>query len=147
MDNNSLYPPGDSDFAPHRSAADALADEAFSQAVTMAAYGMNMLRGETSGLLVDRGHIRQVVNLLTVLCSTLIDTRDYRRNFDNSSLVNGAEDEDKETASSQTTARMEPKMQRVFLRDEAHRNLGCKSADLVLVLAVVVTLIAEVAHA
>ncbi|KAJ2493348.1 hypothetical protein IWW37_000632 [Coemansia sp. RSA 2050] len=55
------------------------ADEAYSQAATMAAYGADMLSSSLNGPTVDRGLVLQASNLLATLCATLMDTRDRHR--------------------------------------------------------------------
>ncbi|KAJ2061164.1 hypothetical protein GGI17_003274 [Coemansia sp. S146] len=58
---------------------DLAVDEAYSQAATMAAYGVELLRIELSGPYIHRRQIIQVGNMLTTLCASLSDTRDLRR--------------------------------------------------------------------
>ncbi|KAJ2108113.1 hypothetical protein GGI16_001263 [Coemansia sp. S142-1] len=79
-DLRQLYPPRQSDFAPLKEFDDDLdVDEAYSQAATMAAYGVELLRIALSCPQIDRSLTRQTSRLLATLCSTLIDTRDQRR--------------------------------------------------------------------
>ncbi|KAJ2038479.1 hypothetical protein H4S03_002306 [Coemansia sp. S3946] len=74
-----LYPPRQSDFAPLMEIDDLDVDGALSQAATMAAYGSELLRIAFSGTQVNRRLTRQTSQLLSSLCSALIDTRDQRR--------------------------------------------------------------------
>ncbi|KAJ2255013.1 hypothetical protein GGI13_001837 [Coemansia sp. RSA 455] len=79
-DLRQLYPPRQSDFAPLKEFDDDLdVDEAYSQAATIAAYGVELLRIALSCPQIDRRLTRQTSRLLATLCSTLIDTRDQRR--------------------------------------------------------------------
>ncbi|KAJ2074277.1 hypothetical protein GGH13_001430 [Coemansia sp. S155-1] len=79
-DLRQLYPPRQSDFAPLKEFDDDLdVDKAYSQAATMAAYGVELLRIALSCPQIDRRLTRQTSRLLATLCSTLIDTRDQRR--------------------------------------------------------------------
>ncbi|KAJ2886678.1 hypothetical protein H4R27_000467 [Coemansia aciculifera] len=78
-DLRQLYPPRQSDFAPLTDFDDLDVDEAYSQAATMAAYGVELLRIALSCPQIDRRLTRQTSCLLATLCSTLIDTRDQHR--------------------------------------------------------------------
>ncbi|KAJ2830864.1 hypothetical protein FBU31_002417 [Coemansia sp. 'formosensis'] len=88
-----LYPPGESAFAPLSFTVSAwtaitgtglddnlVADEVYSQAATMAAYGVDLLSNAFCGPVVDRRKAALASNLMAVLCATLTDTRDKRRN-------------------------------------------------------------------
>ncbi|KAJ2877026.1 hypothetical protein GGH93_000290 [Coemansia aciculifera] len=59
--------------------SDLAVDEAYSQAVTMTAYGVELLRVALSCLHIHRRQIIQVGNMLTMLCASLSDTRDWHR--------------------------------------------------------------------
>ncbi|KAJ2068851.1 hypothetical protein GGI08_000657 [Coemansia sp. S2] len=90
---HELYPPKDSDFAPLSFIASTwtaitsasglddnlVADEVYSQAATMSAYGVELLGNALRSPVVDRRLATVVRNLLITLCATLIDTRDRRR--------------------------------------------------------------------
>ncbi|KAJ2757236.1 hypothetical protein GGI19_000170 [Coemansia pectinata] len=90
-----LYPPGESGFAPLSFTASTwtaitsagatglddnlVADEVYSQAATMAAYGVELLGNALHSTVVDRHLANLASKLLAILCATLIDTRDRRR--------------------------------------------------------------------
>ncbi|KAJ1924450.1 hypothetical protein LPJ71_000519 [Coemansia sp. S17] len=90
------YPPGKSALAPlslsDRGRADLAVvgvtdmdtnlaiDEAYSQAATMAAYGVELLSIALSSPEIDRRRVRQAKDAITTLCATLIETRSRRRN-------------------------------------------------------------------
>ncbi|KAJ1922835.1 hypothetical protein GGI08_002058 [Coemansia sp. S2] len=90
------YPPGKSALAPlslsDRGRADLAVvgvtdmdtnlaiDEAYSQAATMAAYGVELLSIALSGPEIDRKRVRQAKDVVATLCATLIETRSRRRN-------------------------------------------------------------------
>ncbi|KAJ2335999.1 hypothetical protein GGI00_001070, partial [Coemansia sp. RSA 2681] len=88
-DLRQLYPPRQSGFAPRHSSASIPAsklggdseadDEAYSQAATMAAYGMELLRIAVSRPQINRRLTRLTSRLLATLCATLISTRDRHR--------------------------------------------------------------------
>ncbi|KAJ2893450.1 hypothetical protein IWW38_002858, partial [Coemansia aciculifera] len=79
-DLRQLYPPRQSGFAPlHSSESMADDDEAYSQAATMAAYGMELLRVALGTPQINRRLTRQAHRLLGSLCATLVDTRDRHR--------------------------------------------------------------------
>ncbi|KAJ2864932.1 hypothetical protein GGH94_002579 [Coemansia aciculifera] len=59
--------------------SDLAVDEAYSQAVTMTAYGVELLRVALSCPHIHRRQIIQVGNMLTTLCASLSDTRDWHR--------------------------------------------------------------------
>ncbi|KAJ2447778.1 hypothetical protein GGF42_005359, partial [Coemansia sp. RSA 2424] len=90
-DLRQLYPPRRSGFAPRHSSAGIPAsklggdseanDEAYSQAATMAAYGMELLRIAVSTPQINRRLTRQTSRLLATLCATLIGTRDRHRDM------------------------------------------------------------------
>ncbi|KAJ2062298.1 hypothetical protein GGI17_002536 [Coemansia sp. S146] len=58
---------------------DIVVDEAYSQAATMVAYGVELLRVALSGPEIHRSRIIKVGNMLTTLCASLSDTRDQHR--------------------------------------------------------------------
>ncbi|KAJ2840499.1 hypothetical protein FBU31_000364 [Coemansia sp. 'formosensis'] len=79
-DLRQLYPPRQSDFAPRIELDDEFdVDEAYSQAATMSAYGVELLRVALGCHQVDRRLTRQTSHLLASLCASLLDTRDRRR--------------------------------------------------------------------
>ncbi|KAJ1924897.1 hypothetical protein GGI09_001420 [Coemansia sp. S100] len=94
-DLRQQYPPGGSCFEPFnftvsswsaiakedaRGLGDDLdADEAFSQAAAMAAYGVDILSSALNGPTVDRELTVLANNLFATLCATLMDTRDRHR--------------------------------------------------------------------
>ncbi|KAJ2872105.1 hypothetical protein H4R27_006682, partial [Coemansia aciculifera] len=55
------------------------ADETYSQAATMAAYGVDVLSSALNGPTVDKKLTEQAKNLFATLCATLMDTRDRHR--------------------------------------------------------------------
>ncbi|KAJ2816820.1 hypothetical protein FBU31_006445, partial [Coemansia sp. 'formosensis'] len=59
--------------------SDLATDEIYSQAATMAAYGVELLRIALSGSQIHRRQIIQVGNMLGALCTALSDTRDRHR--------------------------------------------------------------------
>ncbi|KAJ2104580.1 hypothetical protein GGI16_002727 [Coemansia sp. S142-1] len=83
-DLHEQYPPGQSDFAPLGPSAvgmksDFVVDEAYSQAATMAAYGVEILQKTLNRQNSNNEQVEIVVDLLATLCATLIDTRDKHR--------------------------------------------------------------------
>ncbi|KAJ2910114.1 hypothetical protein GGI21_001196, partial [Coemansia aciculifera] len=80
-DLRQLYPPRQSGFAPlhtiESKAEDG--DEAYSQAATMAAYGMELLRVALGSPQINRRLTRQAHRLLGSLCATLVETRSRHR--------------------------------------------------------------------
>ncbi|KAJ2114797.1 hypothetical protein IW146_002799 [Coemansia sp. RSA 922] len=63
------------------------ADEAYSQAAAMAAYGVDILSTALSGQTVDRKLAEQARKLFATLCATLMDTRDRHRCSINRAVV------------------------------------------------------------
>ncbi|KAJ2039553.1 hypothetical protein IW146_000009 [Coemansia sp. RSA 922] len=95
VDLRQQYPPGGSCFEPFNFLAiswssisnedvrglgnDIDADEAYSQAAAMAAYGVEILSRALNGPTVDRELTKLANNLFATLCATLMDTRDWHR--------------------------------------------------------------------
>ncbi|KAJ2109299.1 hypothetical protein GGI16_000787 [Coemansia sp. S142-1] len=63
------------------------ADEAYSQAATMAAYGVDILSTALSGPTVNRELTEQANSLFVTLCATLMDTRDRHRSLINKAVA------------------------------------------------------------
>ncbi|KAJ1924930.1 hypothetical protein LPJ71_000343 [Coemansia sp. S17] len=95
VDLRQQYPPGGSCFEPFNFLAiswssisnedvrglgdDIDADEAYSQAAAMAAYGVEILSRALNGPTADRELTKLANNLFATLCATLMDTRDRHR--------------------------------------------------------------------
>ncbi|KAJ2584871.1 hypothetical protein GGH95_000031 [Coemansia sp. RSA 1836] len=96
------YPPQQSEFAPLSLTARSnagnnvtlgaiAADDVFSQAATMAAYGIELLHVAIDSPKVDKRRIRQVSDLLSSLCATFVAMRQKNRERIASSVERGTE--------------------------------------------------------
>ncbi|KAJ2391768.1 hypothetical protein H4S02_001149, partial [Coemansia sp. RSA 2611] len=63
------------------------ADEAYSQAGAMLAYGLDIIRSAVDGPTVDKGLVLQAGDLLATLCATIMDTRDRHRDSVNKAVA------------------------------------------------------------
>ncbi|KAJ2057339.1 hypothetical protein GGI08_003656, partial [Coemansia sp. S2] len=119
-DLRQLYPPRQSGFAPLAEADDdnLEIDDAFSQAATMAAYGVELLRIALGNPRVNRRLTRQAYRLLATLCATLIGTRDRHR-----SAAKVAEEESSVICSARDTGAATPKLSRHTGRGEQTEGL------------------------
>ncbi|KAJ2837167.1 hypothetical protein FBU31_001200, partial [Coemansia sp. 'formosensis'] len=118
----SQYPPKQSLLAPlsltdnRRAALDTVGvteldanlavDEAYSQAATMSAYGVELLRIALTSSLTNRRRIQQAMDILATLCATFTDMRDRQRGYLTRTVLRKVDDFRHEQGMDDTTGPM-----------------------------------------